>query len=187
MESLKDSGLLPCPQKWTRLLCGQTPAPTVPWETVSASFRTSFTLIIKATLLGSGEHHGKQHWQHLASAKSQSDGPIKILSCNCQTAQALASGLWAPFCSPALCLGHTLGLLAPSWRTRFTCTVLLGLLCNCGWRYFSPDSLNKGPRDTFLLESGSRKCLVSADVYVLLVVNTHKLCNSVFSFFHFSN
>lgn len=48
---------------------------------------------------------------------------------------------------------------------------LLGLLHNCGWRYFSQGSLNKDSRDTFLLEFSSRKCLVSADVYILPVVS----------------
>lgn len=46
-NALKDSGLLPCPQKWTRLLWGQTPALMVSGETFSAFFRASFTLIIK--------------------------------------------------------------------------------------------------------------------------------------------
>lgn len=95
------------------------------------------------------------------------------------------SGPRVCFCSPALCLGTPAGLPVTSQRTWRE--AVLDLLCNCGWRYFSLDSLNKGSRDTFLLEFSSRKCLVSADVYELLVVNTHKLCNSVFSSSRFSN
>lgn len=65
---------------------------------------------------------------------------------------------------------------------RSTWAALLGLLHNCGWRYFSQGSLNKDSRDQFLLEFSSRKCLVSADVYMLPVVGTGQLYNSVFLF-----
>lgn len=64
------------------------------------------------------------------------------------------------------------------------CTVL-GLLHNCGWRYFALGSLNKDSRDKFLLEFSSRKCLVSADVCMLPVVRTWKRSSSV-SFSHLS-
>lgn len=57
-----------------------------------------------------------------------------------------------------------------------------GLLHNCGWRYFSLGSLNKDSRDKFLLKFSSRKCLVSADVYMLPVVSTWKRYNSVLFF-----
>lgn len=72
------------------------------------------------------------------------------------------------------------------WGAQSTWAALLGLLHNCGWRYFSQGSLNKDSRDKFLLKFSSRKCLVSAAVYMLPVVRTWKRYNSV-SFSYLSN
>lgn len=75
----------------------------------------------------------------------------------------------------AVDLHRLLGLCLLSTRTA-----LLDLLHNCGRRYFSPGSLNRDSRDKFLLEFSSRKCLVSADVYMLPVVSTWKRHKSMF-------
>lgn len=94
----------------------------------------------------------------------------------------------APGPAPGLCSQHTHlkhVLRTPRlclWRTESTWTAPLGLLHNCGWRYFSLGSLNKDSRDKFLLEFSSRKCLVSADVYMLPVVSTWKRYGSVLLF-----
>lgn len=98
----------------------------------------------------------------------------------------------APALRPAPCSQHTHlkhVLQTPQlclWRTESTWTALLGLLHNCGWRYFSLGSLNKDSRDKFLLKFSSRKCLVSADVFMLPVVSTWKRYNSVLFFSHLS-
>lgn len=103
-----------------------------------------------------------------------------------QLAEAADAGLWAS--APALCSQRThlkRVLQTPRlclWRTESTWTAPLGLLHNCGWRYFSLGSLNKDSRDKFLLEFSSRKCLVSADVHMLPVVSTWKRHNSVLLF-----
>lgn len=76
--------------------------------------------------------------------------------------------------------------LPPDSGSPVTWAALLGLLHNCGWRYFSQGSLNKDSRDKFLLKFSSRKCLVSAAVYMLPVVRTWKRYNSV-SFSYLSN
>lgn len=154
----------------------------------------SFKLIIKTKYLHlsnlledwRGTEYYVKHWHHLFYRKWNVmvllTKPIFKPFFFSTVPDSTSLGLGAPEClSTHMPRAQDTYFLATSQQTQFMWPVLLDLLRNCGWRYFSPGSLNKDPRDNFLLSS--RKCLVSADVYVLLVVNTCKLCSSAFFFF----